>query len=215
MGLLLAAAFLFLPCAFSSSGVSRQSPLLKRHMAAPQRAGTGDRGGRWEDGCNPRQFRETLVSSLEDTGLPHFGARSHLLLDAETPAFLVQDDLQAHPGDAEGGSHVGWPPPGCVPSRGGGRGLVALLPLLASTALVPLPQHPTCAFTGIPGRIPMNRELLSPCGQLPSPAITPPSAPGERARQAGDTQLSLLHKFKTNKKKGFSELEKNAQQHRK
>lgn len=114
MGLLLAAAFLFLPCAFSSSGVSRQSPLLKRHMAAPQRAGTGDRGGRWEDGCNPRQFRETLVSSLEDTGLPHFGARSHLLLDAETPAFLVQDDLQAHPGDAEGGSHVGCPPPQAV-----------------------------------------------------------------------------------------------------
>lgn len=52
-------------------------------------------------------------------------------------------------------------------------------------------------------------------------AITFPSnytsfcAGEERARQAGDTQLSLLHKFKTNKKKGFSELEKNAQQHRK
>lgn len=140
MGLLLAAAFLFLPCAFSSSGVSRQSPLLKRHMAAPRRAGAGDRGGRWEDGCNPRQFRETLVSSLEDTGLPHFGARSHLLLDAETPAFLAQDDLQALPGDAEGGSHVGWAPPGCVLSGGGGRGLVALLPLLASTPLVPFPR---------------------------------------------------------------------------
>lgn len=202
MGLLLAAAFLFLPCAFSSSGVSRQSPLLKRHMAAPQRAGTGDRGGRWEDGCNPRQFRETLVSSLEDTGLPHFGARSHLLLDAETPAFLVQDDLQAHPGDAEGGSHVGWPPPGCVPNRGGGRGLVALLPLLASTALVPLPQHPTCAFTGIPGRIPMNRELLSPCGQLPSPAITPPSAPGKRepGRPGTPSSLSYINSKPTKKK---------------
>lgn len=93
MGLLLAAAFLFLPCAFLSSGVSQQSQLLKRHTAAPQHAGAGAHGGQWEDGCNLRQFRETLVSSLEDTGLPHFGARSHLLLDTETHGFLVQDDL--------------------------------------------------------------------------------------------------------------------------
>ena len=110
MGLLLVAAFLFLPCAFSSSGVSWQSQLLKRHTAAPQHARAGAHGGQREDGCNPRQFRETLVSSLEDMGLPHFGARSHLLLDAETPGFLVQDDLQTLPGEAKGGSHAGWAP---------------------------------------------------------------------------------------------------------
>lgn len=91
-------------------------------------------------------------------------------------------------------------PPGWVPSGGGGRGLVALLPLPASTALVPLPRCPTCGFTGILGRIPMNRELLSPREQLPSPAITPPSVPRERDRQARDTQLALLHKFNNNKK---------------
>lgn len=70
----------------------------------------GARRGEWEDGCNPRQFRETLVSSLEDTGLPHLGARSHLLLDIETPGFPLQDGLRAPPGEAEGGSCSGWAP---------------------------------------------------------------------------------------------------------
>lgn len=51
---------------------------------------------------------ETLVSSLEDMGLPHFGARSHLLFSAETPSFLVQDVLQALSGEAEGMFHAGW-----------------------------------------------------------------------------------------------------------
>lgn len=123
------------------------------------------------------------------------------------------------PGETEGGDPRGLGPPGWgVRSGGRGRGLVALIPLPASTALIPLPRHPTCGFAGIPDRIPMNRDLLSLRGQLPSPAITPPSAPRESARQAGDTQLSLLHKCNNNnnnKQKGFNQLQKNAQQHKK
>lgn len=202
MGLLLAAAFLSLSCAFSSSGVPRQSHLLNRHTAAPQRAREGARGGQRKDECNPRQFRETLVSSLEDMGLPHFGARSHLLLDAEIPNFLVQDDLQALSGEAKGDVPCGLGHPNWVVGRGGGRGLVALLPLLASTALIPLPRCLTCDFIGIPGCILMNSELLSPCGQLPFPAMTPPSALGERARWAG-APISLSYINVTTAKKRF------------
>lgn len=43
----------------------------------------------------------------------------------------------------------------------------------------------TCGFVGIPGCIPMNRELLSARGQLPSPAITPPSAWGRDPGRLG------------------------------
>lgn len=56
----------------------------------------------WEDGCNLREFKETLVFALEDTGLPHLGAQSHLLLDTEPPSFPLQDGLQTPPGKAEG-----------------------------------------------------------------------------------------------------------------
>lgn len=83
-------------------------PVTKKAHGAPQCAGEGARGGQWKDGCNPRQFRETLESPLEDTGLLHFGARSHLLFNAETPSFLVQDDLQALSAEAEGMFHAGW-----------------------------------------------------------------------------------------------------------
>lgn len=61
------------------------------------------------DECNPRQFREMPVSSLEDMGLPHFGAKSHLVLDAQAPSFQVQDDLQASPGDTDGGAMQAGP----------------------------------------------------------------------------------------------------------
>lgn len=71
----------------------------------------GARRGEREDGCNPRQFRETLVSSLEDTGPPHLGARSHLLLDIETPGFPLQDCLRAPPGEAKGWDPVQAGPP--------------------------------------------------------------------------------------------------------
>lgn len=109
MGLLLAAPFLFLHWAASSSGATRQSRLLKRHMAAPWCAGRvpAEGSGRMDA---TRGNSETLVSSLEDTGLPHLGARSHLLLDIETPGFPLQDGLRAPPGEAEGGSCSGWAP---------------------------------------------------------------------------------------------------------
>lgn len=82
-------------------------PVTKKARGAPQCAGEGARGGQQKDGYNPRRFRD-IESSLEDTGLPHFGARSHLLFNAETPSFLVQDDIQALSGEAEGMFHAGW-----------------------------------------------------------------------------------------------------------
>lgn len=66
---------------------------------------------------------DTLVSSLEDMGLPHFGTRSHLLFSAETPRFLAQDDTQALSGEAEGMFQCRLGHPGWVARSGGGRGL--------------------------------------------------------------------------------------------
>lgn len=182
-GLLLAAAFLFLLCAFSSSGVSRHSQLLKKHTAAPQHTRVGARGWQQEGGWNLRQFRETLaVSSLEDTELPRFGARSHL---------LALGCRNSCPSGSRG-------PPGS-PGRGRGGGpMWAGSPRLGTKQRdrfggprPSLGQHcisshfHTCGFVGIPGCIPMNRELLSARGQLPSPAITPPSAWGRDPGRLG------------------------------
>jgi len=171
------------------------SPRYQQGARQLRSAGAGARRGRREDGCSLRQSGEALASSLEDTGLPRFGARSHLLMDAEAHGFLVQDDVQAPPGEAEGGSHPGWAPQAGDHAEEDGE---VWWPSSLSTARVPLPRHLTCCLAGIPSRIPMNRELLSPRGQSPSPAITPPAL-GGRARQAGDTQLSLLQKFNNNR----------------
>lgn len=85
-------------------------------------------------------------------------------------------------------------------------------------------QHRTCptstapdlCFHRDPWPHPDEQRVIVTVRAITFPSNYPSFCAGEeRARQAGDTQLSLLHKFKTNKKKGFSELEKNAQQHRK
>lgn len=126
---------------------------------------------------------------------PALGCRNSCLSGARGPPRLPRERQRR-------GSHVGWVPQAGY--RAEGQVWWPLVPLLASTALIPLPRRLTCGFAGIPGCIPMNRELLSARGQLPSTAITPPSAWGEGSRQAGDTQLSLLQKFNNNNNKKVS-----------
>lgn len=86
------------------------------------------------------------------------------------------------PGEVEGGSHAGWAPQAGYQAEEEGEVWWPSSP----SWLAPHSSH-FHGFAGIPGCIPMNRDLLSLRGQLPSPAITPPSVWRERARQARDT----------------------------
>lgn len=156
----------------------------------------GARRGEREDGCNPRQFGETLVSSLEDTGPPHLGAWSHLLLDIETPGFPLQDGPRAPPGEAEGGSCSGWAPSAPFTLELGLRAAVKPQQGLPPPSAQNVKMPPACVLTSktvIPPPSPPGEISETLCGHLVTSLLIfglPRLAPGEDS-QAGWGHLAL------------------------